>query len=104
MQNQETFEKLQKISENKILKFFLEKPYSLELLFFLFYEKKIEGLDNTYQKLNSSKPKYPAFKTYIDYLVQKKCIKIENGKSKKSSKVLSLTDKVEVELLKIISE
>lgn len=103
MQKHQTFEKLQKISENKILKFFLEKPYSLELLFILFFEKKIEGLENTYQNLKSPKPKYPAFKTYIDYLVQKKCIKIEDGKTKKSSKILSLTDQVNAELLKINS-
>lgn len=99
---EEAVKQLQKISRDKILKFFLEKQYSLELLFLLNNEIEIEGLEKTYQDLKSPKPKYPAFKTYINYLEQKNCIKIKSGKTKKSSKILELSNEAKVQFSKII--
>ena len=86
-----------KISNSKKLRYFLEKSFSLELLLLLYYQNKFEGIENIYQVLVSPKPKYPAFKAYLIYLNQKKCIKIDYGEIKKSSKTISLAGSVFLE-------
>ena len=101
--NDKIFNNLLKISQNKTLKYFTKKPYSLELLLLLNKKTEIEGIENTYQLLKSSKPKYPAFKNFLNYLQQNNCVFIKDGKTKKSYKVLSLTDDVKNQLQDLLN-
>lgn len=82
---------IKKISVSKKIRFFLEKSFGLEILFLLQSEGELEGIENTYQIILSPKPKYPAFKSFLIYLDDKRCINIIDGKTKKSSKILRLT-------------
>ena len=82
---------IKKISVSKKIRFFLEKSFGLEILFLLQSEGELEGIENTYQIILSPKPKYPAFKSFLIYLYDKRCINIIDGKTKKSSKILRLT-------------
>jgi len=82
---------IKKISVSKKIRFFLEKSFGLEILFLLQSKGELEGIENTYQIILSPKPKYPAFKSFLIYLDDKRCIKIIDGKTKKSSKILRLT-------------
>jgi hypothetical protein len=82
---------IKKISVSKKIRFFLEKSFGLEILFLLQSEGELEGIENTYQIILSPKPKYPAFKSFLIYLKDKRCINIIDGKTKKSSKILRLT-------------
>lgn len=91
-----------KIAVSQNLRYFLEKSFSLELLLLLYNQNKVEGIENIYQVLVSPKPKYPAFKAYLIYLKHKKCINIDDGKIKKSSKIISLTSKIFLEFDAII--
>ena len=83
---------IKKISVSKKIRFFLEKSFGLEILFLLQSKGELEGIENTYQIIVSPKPKYPAFKSFLIYLNDKNCINIKDGKTKKSSKILKLTD------------
>lgn len=94
---------IKKISVSKKIRFFLEKSFGLEILFLLKSEGELEGIENTYQIIVSPKPKYPAFKSFLIYLKDKRCINIENGQTKKSSKVLSLTPETIDEFSKIFN-
>jgi len=85
---------IKEIASSKTLKIFLEKSFSLELLLILYNHNSLEGYENIYNLLVSPKPKYPAFKSYLIYLNNKNCIKIYDGKIKKSSKTISLSSKV----------
>ena len=91
-----------KIAKSQKLQYFLEKSFSLELLLLLYNQDVIEGIENIYQVLVSPKPKYPAFKSNLIYLKQKGCISIDDGKIKKSSKIISLKPKVFLEYDAII--
>ena len=91
-----------KIAVSKNLRYFLEKSFSLELLLLLYNQNKVEGIENIYQVLVSPKPKYPAFKAYLIYLNHKNYIIIDDGKIKKSSKTISLTSKIFLEIDTII--
>jgi len=82
---------IKKISVSKKIRFFLEKSFGLEILFLLQSKGELEGIENTYQIILSPKPKYPAFKSFLIYLDDKRCINIIDGKTKKSSKILRLT-------------
>ena len=82
---------IKKISVSKKIRFFLEKSFGLEILFLLQGKGELEGIENTYQIIVSPKPKYPAFKSFLIYLHDKRCINIIDGKTKKSSKILTLT-------------
>ena len=82
---------IKKISVSKKIRFFLEKSFGLEILFLLQSKGELEGIENTYQIILSPKPKYPAFKSFLTYLDDKRCINIIDGKTKKSSKILRLT-------------
>ena len=93
---------LHKIASSKKLKYFLEKSFSLELLLLFYNQNEFEGIENIYQVLVSPKPKFPAFKSYLIYLNHKDCINIDNGKIKKSSKIISLQPKVFLEFDAII--
>ena len=91
-----------KIAKSKYLQYFLEKSFSLELLLLLYNQNEFEGIENIYQVLVSPKPKYPAFKSYLIYLNHKDCIHIDDGKIKKSSKIISLKPDVFLEFDAII--
>ena len=93
---------INKIASSKKLQHFLEKSYSLELLFLLYNKHEFEGIENLYHVLISPKQKYPAFKSYIIYLNHKNCIQIDDGKIKKSSKNISLKNEVFLEFDAII--
>jgi len=82
---------IKKITVSKKIRFFLEKSFGLEILFLLQSKGELEGIENTYQIILSPKPKYPAFKSFLIYLDDKRCINIIDGKTKKSSKILRLT-------------
>ena len=88
---------INKIASSKKLYYFLEKSFSLELILLLYNQKEFEGIENIYQVLVSPKPKYPAFKSYLIYLNHKNCINIDDGKIKKSSKIISLKHEVFLE-------
>ena len=90
------------IATSKRLQYFLEKSFSLELLLLLHNQNEFEGIEHIYQVLFSPKPKYPAFKAHLIYLKHKNCININDGKTKKSSKTLSLTSNVFLEFDSII--
>lgn len=92
---------IKKISVSKKIRFFLEKSFGLEILFLLQSENELEGIENTYQIIVSPKPKYPAFKSFLIYLNDKNCINIKDGKTKKSSKILTLTDETLEEFSRI---
>ena len=92
---------IKKISVSKKIRFFLEKSFGLEFLFLLQSEDELEGIENIYQTLVSPKPKYPAFKSFLIYLHDKRCINIIDGKTKKSSKILKLTDETLEEFSRI---
>ena len=74
---------IKKISVSKKIRFFLEKSFGLEILFLLQSEGELEGIENTYQIILSPKPKYPAFKSFLIYLDDKRCINIIDGKKDK---------------------
>ena len=93
---------INKIAASKKLQYFLEKSFSLELLLLLHNQNDFEGIENIYYILISPKPKYPAFKSYLIYLNHKDCIHIDDGKIKKSSKIISLKPKVFLEFDAII--
>ena len=93
---------INKIAKSQNSHFFLEKSFSLELLFLLYNQNQFEGIENIYQVLVSPKPKYPAFKSYLIYLNNKNCINIDDGKIKKSSKTISLKPEVFLEFDAII--
>ena len=93
---------INKIATSKKLHYFLEKSFSLELLFLLYNLNEFEGIENIYQVLVSPKPKYPAFKSYLIYLNHKDCINIDDGKIKKSSKTISLKSEVFLEFDAVI--
>ena len=93
---------INKIASSEKLQHFLEKSYSLELLFLLYNQHEFEGIENIYQVLVSPKQKYPAFKSYLIYLNHKNCINIDDGKIKKSSKTILLNNKVFLEFDAII--
>ena len=92
-----------KIAKSQKLQYFLEKSFSLELLLLLYNQNEFEGIENIYQVLVSPKPKYPAFKSYLIYLNHKDCIHIDDGKIKKSSKIISLKPDVFLEFDTIIN-
>lgn len=94
---------IKKISVSKKIRFFLEKSFGLEILFLLQSEGELEGIENTYQIILSPKPKYPAFKSFLIYLNDKNCINIKDGKTKKSSKILTLTDETLKEFSRIFN-
>ena len=94
---------IKKISVSKKIRFFLEKSFGLEILFLLQSENELEGIENTYQIIVSPKPKYPAFKSFLIYLNDKNCINIKDGKTKKSSKILTLTDETLEEFSRIFN-
>ena len=94
---------IKKIADSRKIRFFLEKSFGLEILFLLYKEVELEGIENTYQIIVSPKPKYPAFKSFLIYLYDKRCIDIKNGQTKKSSKVLSLTPETIDEFSKIFN-
>ena len=94
---------IKKISVSKKIRFFLEKSFGLEILFLLQSEDELEGIENTYQIIVSPKPKYPAFKSFLIYLNDKNCINIKDGKTKKSSKILTLTDETLKEFSRIFN-
>ena len=94
---------IKKISVSKKIRFFLEKSFGLEILFLLQSENELEGIENTYQIIVSPKPKYPAFKSFLIYLNDKNCINIKDGKTKKSSKILTLTDETLKEFSRIFN-
>ena len=93
---------INKIATSKTLQLFLEKSFSLELLLILYNQNEYEGIENIYQNLVSPKPKYPAFKSYLIHLNHRGCINIDDGKSKKSSRTISLKPKVFLEFDAII--
>ena len=92
---------IRKIADAPILKPFLSKPFSLELLFILLEQNEFEGIERLFQVLVSPKPKYPAYKNFLLHLQQKNCIEIKNGKTKMSSKTLSLTENAKKALSEI---
>ena len=51
---------IKQFSSSKVLKIFLQKSFSLELLLILYNHNSLEGYENTYNILVSPKPKYPA--------------------------------------------
>ena len=91
-----------KIASSTNLKYFLEKSFSFELLLLLYDQKEFEGIENIYTALVSPKPMYPAFKNYLINLNYKKCINIDYGKIKRSSKTVSLAPKIFLEFDAII--
>ena len=68
-ENTTLLEKISIISRDNLLSHFLEESYSLELLLLLLKYEKIDGIENLYVSLKSSKPKQPAFNRYIARLV-----------------------------------
>ena len=58
-------DKLDILSKDDLLKYFLEESYSFELLLRLLKSEGLDGIENLYNSLVSGKPKQPAFDRYI---------------------------------------
>lgn len=67
-------EKIRILSNDNILKHFLEESYSLELFLFLLKNEKVDGIANLYEKLHSPKPKKSAFDRYIHRILDNNLI------------------------------
>ena len=71
-------------------RWFLQKSYSLELMFMLL-DSDVEGLDELRKSMHSAIPQLPAFLDFISLLEAKGCVERVSGTSKKSKRVLRLT-------------
>ena len=61
-------EKMIILSQDEVLKYFLEESYSLELLLRLLKYQGVDGIENLYNSIVSGKPKQPAFDRYLKRL------------------------------------
>ena len=84
-------------------KLFLEKSYSLELLFLLINNKEM-SIKQTYQSLNSPKPEFNAFNAFIERLVKNNLCSKEVHKKNKSKKVIMLNKIVNEQICIILNE
>ena len=89
---------INKISYNKALRPFLEKSYSLELLFFLYEQNDFSGIENLYYEIKSPKCKLPSFRKYIYYLHDKKCLKIKDNPKILREKIVNLSPSMFLQL------
>jgi len=83
------------LAECQFGRHFLTKCYSLELLLYLLENKKAEGLEDFLLALKSTTPKMPAFLAYITLLEAKGCVIKTVNESKRSKKMIMLTEDCE---------
>ena len=88
MINLEIFEKLPQTS---YLRYFLEKSYSIELLFLLYEKKSFYGIEILYHEIKSPKGGLSDFIKYIDYLHEKACLDIEDNPQSPEEKIVKLS-------------
>jgi hypothetical protein len=93
-------EVIRKIAKNPYLHPFLEKGYGLELLLLLHKENGSDGIDDTYARLISPKPKpKPAsFYTYVRRLISLGLVESLPSENKKTKRVLVLSTQVASEI------
>jgi len=97
-----TLKQIYNLSNCTFGKHFLTKSYSLEILLFLYENKKADGIEELLSAIKSNKPKLPAFITFITYLENKGCIKKEQNNEKRSKRRITLTDECKDSVSKII--
>ena len=86
------------LPRTKQLKFFLEKPYGIELLLFLYEHNNFSGIENLYYEIKYPKGRLPSFRKFIYYLYDKKCLKIDNNKKILREKIVVLSSNAFFEL------
>ena len=91
-------EVIRTIAKNPYLHPFLEKGYGLELLLLLHKENGSDGIDDTYARLISPKPKPASFYTYIRRLISLGLVESLPSENKKTKRVLVLSTKVASEI------
>ena len=90
-----TLKQIEKLSKCQYGKHFLTRSYSIELLLYLLEFNQVEGIDDFLFKLNSTRPKLPAFLSYLSLLEFKGCIHKIESSSKRSKRTLILTPECE---------
>ena len=86
------------LPRTKQLKFFLEKPYGIELLLFLYEHNNFSGIENLYYEIQYPKGRLPSFRKFIYYLYDKKCVKVEDNNKILREKIVVLHPDVFLEL------
>jgi len=76
-------EKMIILSQDEVLKYFLEESYSLELLLRLLKYQGVDGIENLYNSIVSGKPKQPAFDRYLKRLENFNLIRKERSRDKR---------------------
>ena len=69
----------------------LSSSCGLEILLVLYTAGEVEGIENLYEQCLSKKPKLKTFTEFVRYLESKGIVVISEGKSKRSSRVVSLS-------------
>ena len=82
------------VAKNPYLYPFLEKGYGIELLLLIHEENGSDGIDDTYARLLSPKPKPASFYTYIRRLISLGLVESLPSENKKTKKVLVLSSHV----------
>lgn len=91
-------EVIRTIAKNPYLHPFLEKGYGLELLLLLHKENGSDGIDDTYARLISPKPKPASFYTYVRRLISLGLVESLPSENKKTKRVLVLSTQVASEI------
>ena len=89
---------VKQLTETKKVKYFLEKSYGLELLFFLYENNNISGIENLYYEIKYPKGRLPSFRKYIYYLRDKKCVNVKDNNKILREKIVILSSDVFLEL------
>ena len=92
------FNFIKHLPETKKVKFFLEKSYGIELLFFLYEHNNFSGIENLYYEIKYPKGKLPSFRKFIYYLNDKKCLEIVDNNKILREKIVVLHPDVFLEL------
>jgi hypothetical protein len=87
-------EVIRAVAKNPYLYPFLEKGYGIELLLLLHEENGSDGIDDTYVRLLSPKPKPASFYTYIRRLISLGLVESLPSENKKTKRVLVLSSHV----------
>ena len=86
------------ISETKLLRYFLLKPYGLELLFLLSESGEDDGIDDTHRKISSISVQKSMLSNFLTQLESKGVIELTQSIYKKSKKIPKLSTEAKREL------
>ncbi len=84
------------------IKYFLEKSYGIELLFFLYEHNNFSGIENLYYEIKYPKGRLPSFRKFIYYLYDKNCVKVEENNKILREKIVILSSSLFLELDSIL--